>query len=101
MRSRLDAARDSAMSSVAVRHAARYAKRFGSAFEVFQRRLNPAPAFLSFESFRREPVLRLSGPRAVTRLEGAKSFKIDVIKSFELPFGLLFDSARSTGQHSA
>ena len=35
--------------------------------------LKPAPIFLSFNSFRREPVLCLSGPGAVT------SFKIDVI----------------------
>ena len=38
MRSRLDAARDFMISSLAVRHAARYARRSGSALEVFQRR---------------------------------------------------------------
>ena len=38
MRSRFDAARDFMISSLAVRHAARYARRFGSVFEVFLRR---------------------------------------------------------------
>ena len=35
MRSRLDAARNFMISSLAVRHAARYARRSGSALEVF------------------------------------------------------------------
>ena len=34
--------------------------------------LKPAPIFLSFNSFRREPVICLSGPGAVTSFEGSE-----------------------------
>ena len=47
MRSRLDAAQDFMISSLAVRHAARYARRSGSASEVFQRRSNLRWHFLA------------------------------------------------------
>ena len=45
--SRLNAARDFMISSFAVRHAARYARRSGSAFEVFQRRSSLRRHFLA------------------------------------------------------
>ena len=47
MRSRLDAARDFMISSLAVRHAARYARRSGLALEVFQRRSSLRRHFLA------------------------------------------------------
>ena len=47
MRSRLDAARYFMISSLAVRHAARYARRSGSALEVFQRRSSLRRHFLA------------------------------------------------------
>ena len=91
MRSRLDAARDFMISSLAVRHAARYARRSGSAFEAFPAPLKPTPAFLSFNSFRREPVLSLSGPRAVTSFEGSKI----VQNRCYCIFNLLFETINS------
>ena len=47
MCSRLDAARDFMISSLAVRHAARYARRSGSALKVFQRRSSLRRYFLA------------------------------------------------------
>ena len=66
MRSRLDVARDFMISLAAACSSVCKAVWFG--VRSFPVPLKPAPAFLSFNSFRREPVLCLSGPS----FEGSK-----------------------------
>ena len=90
MRSRLDAARDFMISSLAVRHAARYARRSGSALEVFQRRSSLRRYFLASTASGREPILCLSGPGAVTSFEESEIIQNRCYCIFHLLFKTIY-----------
>ena len=62
----------------------------------FPEPLKPAPAFLSFNSFRREPVLCLFGPRAVTSFEGSKIVQNRCYCIFHLLFKTIYVSSVSS-----